>query len=78
LITGLSGVPAGEAVVLGEWWAKKRARQLKRFGDAEKQSVIHDGADELQTHGQAFARSAARYGDSRKPPEIRRAVVAQE
>lgn len=65
-------------MVLGEWWAKKRARQLKRLGDAEKQSVIHDGADQLQTHGQAFGRSAARDGNGRKPSEIRRAVVAQE
>ena len=53
-------------------------RQLKRVGHAKKNCLIHDGADELQTNGQALGRSTARDGNSRKPSKIRRAVVAQQ
>ena len=52
--------------------------QLKRVGHAEKKCLIHDRADELQTNGQALGRSTARDGNSTKPTEIRRAVVAEQ
>ena len=64
--------------MLGDRWVQKPVRQLKRPGDAEKQGVIPDRADQLQTHRQASGRSAARNGNGRKPSKIRRAVVAQE